>query len=110
MKKTVESLRKFKRTVGIIMAAAMLGTAYADGETNVNTTFNPLDAIHTFADLMIAMAQGIGIIGIIWAIIEFGISYYQHDKSAALTGVIALFGGALLFSTPWLLQFLGITY
>ena len=65
---------------------------------------SPLESINKLSDFLFAAIRAIGIILILFGLLQLGLSLKSHDPSQRAQGILSLFGGLLVASAQEILN------
>ena len=87
--KTQKILRKAKLvlTVMAITMTALTGTVFAA---------DPLATINSLSDFIFSAIKAIGLILLVFGIVQIGLSLKSHDASQRANGFLTFFGGVII--------------
>ena len=60
----------------------------------------PLESIASLSDFLFAAVSAIGVIILLFGIVQLGLSIKSHDAAQRATGLLTLFGGLLIAAAP----------
>ena len=64
----------------------------------------PLESISSLSNFLFAAVSAIGVIILLFGIVQLGLSIKSHDASQRATGLLTLFGGLLIAAAPQILE------
>lgn len=91
--------RKVQTVTRGILSALFVVLAYS----NFVRADNPAaDAIVSFTDIICGIVTAIGVIIVIWGVVQVGMSIPSHESSQRVQGFLAVAGGVVIAVAPWL--------
>lgn len=92
MKKFIENLKKSKKILTIISLTILSLQPYLV----VYAAEDPLSVINNLSDFIFSITRAVGIIIIVYGVVQIGLSFQSHDPSQKSGGVLAVVGGILI--------------
>ena len=92
MKKFIENLKKSKKILTIISLTILSLQPYLV----VYAAEDPLSVINNLSDFIFSITRAVGIIIIVYGVIQIGLSFQSHDPSQKSGGILACVGGILI--------------
>ena len=92
MLETLKKTRKFMSIVAILsFALNMITPVYAADD--------PISVINNLSNFIFSLTRAVGVIILIFGVVQIGMSYQSHDPSQRTNGVFTLVGGVIITCT-----------
>ena len=98
-------MKKTKRILVFVLAACILlfGTVALAAEGDANA----IGAMNNLVDLLYGVTRVIGVVMVLWGIVQLGISLAQHDPSQRITAFMFIVGGILILFAKEIIGLIG---
>ena len=100
--------RRLRAMLTVVMALIMIFcTAIpAFAEDAAAGDADPLKIIENLTSFVYSVVNAIGTLALIYGFIQLGLSFWSHDPSQRMQGVLALVGSLFFFSAKWIITFI----
>ena len=91
-KEKVKKINKVKLTMSILTVVSLILNMIMP----VYATDDPISIINNLSDFIFSLTRSVGIIILIFGVVQIGMSYQSHDPSQRTNGVFTLVGGIII--------------
>lgn len=96
---------KIKRILGIGAKVILIAFVLLVGNNTVfGATDEPLQVINNLKDFMFQIISSIGVILLLWGIVQVGMAIKSHDPSQRANGFMTLAGGIIIAFAKQILE------
>ena len=96
---------KLKRILGIGVKVILIAFVLLVGNNTVfGATNEPLQVINNLKDFMFQIISSIGVILLLWGIVQVGMAIKSHDPSQRANGFMTLAGGIIIAFAKQILE------
>ena len=96
---------KLKRIIGIGTKVILIAFVLLVGNNTVfGATDEPLQVINNLKDFMFQIISSIGVILLLWGIVQVGMAIKSHDPSQRANGFMTLAGGIIIAFAKQILE------
>jgi len=96
---------KLKRIIGIGAKVILIAFVLLVGNNTVfGATDEPLQVINNLKDFMFQIISSIGVILLLWGIVQVGMAIKSHDPSQRANGFMTLAGGIIIAFAKQILE------
>jgi len=96
---------KIKRILGIGVKVILIAFVLLVGNNTVfGATDEPLQVINNLKDFMFQIISSIGVILLLWGIVQVGMAIKSHDPSQRANGFMTLAGGIIIAFAKQILE------
>ena len=96
---------KVKKMLGICAKVVMIAFVLVLGNNTVfGATDEPLQVINNLKDFMFQIISSIGVILLLWGIVQVGMAIKSHDPSQRANGFMTLAGGIIIAFAKQILE------
>ena len=96
---------KLKKMLGICAKVVIIAFVLVLGNNNVfGATDEPLQVINNLKDFMFQIISSIGVILLLWGIVQVGMAIKSHDPSQRANGFMTLAGGIIIAFAKQILE------
>lgn len=96
---------KLKRILGIGAKVILIAFVLLVGNNTVfGATDEPLQVINNLKDFMFQIISSIGVILLLWGIVQVGMAIKSHDPSQRANGFMTLAGGIIIAFAKQILE------
>ena len=93
-----------KKLLNMGMKVLIVGAVLLVGNNTVFATDDPLAVINNLKNFMFQIIQAIGIILLLWGIVQVGMAIKSHDPSQRANGFMTLAGGVIIAFAKQILE------
>jgi len=96
---------KVKKMLGIFAKVVVIAFVLVLGNNTVfGATDEPLQVINNLKDFMFQIISSIGVILLLWGIVQVGMAIKSHDPSQRANGFMTLAGGIIIAFAKQILE------
>lgn len=97
-----------KRILAIALNAVCLLPILAVCVFATDGTANPIAPFNAFVEFVKAVVTCVGVVILLFGVVQFGASFQSHDPSQRTQGVFTFVGGLMIAFAPMILTYIGV--